>query len=120
MRTRKGYSQLLFIGVLALQLPACSTIISNTSHGYNGDGVEVVNVGVGNPYSGTKQNFEIFSCNLSWLQGIEESPPHAIPLSIYSLIDLPFSFIADTLFLPFDLSYDEMSFQKQHDCHLNK
>jgi len=120
MRVRKGYSQVIFIGALALQLSACSTIISNSSHGYNGDGVEVVNVGVGIPYSGTKQNFEIFSCNLSWLQGTEESPPHAIPLSIYSLIDLPFSFIADTLFLPFDLSYDEKSFKKQHYCHLNK
>ena len=59
MHIRKGYSQLIFLGALALQLPACSTIISNSSHGYNGDGVEVVNVGVGIPYSGTKQNFEI-------------------------------------------------------------
>ena len=103
-----------------MQLSACSTIITNTSHGYNGDGIEVVNVGVGIPYSGTKKNVEIFSCNLTWLQGSEESPPHAIPLSIYSIIDLPFSFIADTLFLPFDLNYDEKPYEKQHNCHLNK
>jgi len=102
-----------------LSMSGCSTIISNTSHGYNGDGVEVANTGLGIIYSGTRKNVDILYCNLNWFQDAENKPAHTVSMSLYALVDFPFSLIADTLFLPFDISYDEQYFEERNLCHID-
>lgn len=74
---KKKYFQLLFFAIFTLNLTACGTIMSIT------DGDLSV-------YSGAKKDLEVLQSG-----GI---------LSIFATIDLPLSFVLDTLMLPVTLS----------------
>ena len=67
----------------ALEIAGCSTVLSKGNNGW------------GAPYSGTE-------CAAETMGGILESPLFLILLP-FAIIDLPLSFVADTLVLPGDL-----------------
>lgn len=90
-------STCLIIVVFILQLTGCSSIgtkAADQSKAYGGFGVV---------YAGTRTNFDLFG----WYFNCVSKEPVMLflsPLMIPVVIDIPLSFVADTILLPIDLA----------------
>jgi uncharacterized protein YceK len=95
----RRFSSIGAVIALALAISGCMSLSTNIA--WLGD-IVGFSSHLGTPYSGVRVDLHYLICGSRW---IREDPTALIvlPLAIFPLLDMPFSAVMDTIFLPADV-----------------